>query len=372
MSSARWRRVSDLICGAREIQAALLPRTGKRLTIGTVVLDGPREDEILVRLVASGICHTDTSLLENGAGTALPAILGHEGAGVVEDTGSGVTEITRGDHVVLSYQSCGQCEECMGDHPAGCALFWELNFGFARLDGTSAYNGGRAAGHFFGQSSFATHTLSTVRNTVKVPKEFDLSFLAPLGCGMQTGAGTVFNILRPSRGDGIAVFGTGSVGLAAVMASRVVGADPIVAIDSNPSRLDLAEELGATHVVHGQMDSKKTDLSRLLPRSLEYAIDTTGEPGVIHAAAGFLRKGGILALLAGNGGPGSLPGGRQVRSVIQGDAIPQTFIPFLISLYKAGRFPLNRLLTFYSLFDINKAIKDSAEGRVVKPVILMA
>jgi aryl-alcohol dehydrogenase len=356
----------------REIEAAVTEGPGRRLSIKKVLLEGPRNDEVLVRLVASGICHTDISFIEGGSGTTEPAILGHEGAGIVESVGNGVEGFDPGDHVVLSYQSCGRCEECRKGHPAGCRLLWELNFNFARLDGTSAYGHSHVAGHFFGQSSFATHTVVTARNTVKVPQEISLVSLAPLGCGIQTGAGTVFNTLHVSDGEGIVILGTGAVGLAAVMAARVVGAHPIVAVDINPSRLALASELGATHTIHSPVrDCAPHFRSEAIP-SVKYVADTTGDHEAIRTATKFLKDGGVIALLAGNVGPGLLSGGRRVISVIQGDAVPQQFIPFLIRLHQDSYFPFDRLFAFYGFSDINKAIKDSIEGRVVKPVVTMA
>ena len=218
---------------------------GRPLKIERLVMEGPRDNEVLVRLVASGICHTDIDFCEGGAPGAV--VLGHEGSGVVERVGRTVKGVKPGDHVVLSYQSCGHCPPCRSGRPADCRHFWEANFGFARLDGSNALAGNGVRGHFFGQSSFATHTLATMRNLVKVSKTPPLELLAPLGCGLQTGAGTVMNSLAVRAGSSIALFGTGAVGLAAVMAARIVGAKTIIAVDINPKRLALSRELGATH-----------------------------------------------------------------------------------------------------------------------------
>ena len=198
------------------IRAAVLRQPGAPLKIESLEMEGPRDDELLVRIVASGICHTDIDFCEGGASG--PIVLGHEGAGVVEQVGRKVKGFKAGDHVVLSYESCGQCRPCRLGRPAHCERFWEANFGFARLDGTNSLQGG-VRGHFFGQSSFATHTLATARNVVKVPRTLPLKLLAPLGCGLQTGAGTVMNSLQVRAGASLAVFGVGSVGLAAVMAA---------------------------------------------------------------------------------------------------------------------------------------------------------
>ena len=165
-----------------------------------------------------------------------------------------VKRVKRGDHVILSYQSCGHCRQCRSGRPAGCERFYEANFGFKRLDGSNALHRSGVRGHFFGQSSFATHALATERNLVKVSKDLRLEVLAPLGCGLQTGAGAVMNSLAVPERASIAIFGTGAVGLAAVMAARVVGANSIIGVDIKPRRLELATELGATHVIDNRHD----------------------------------------------------------------------------------------------------------------------
>ena len=240
-----------------QIQAAVLRKKGGPLKIESLEMEGPREDEVLVRLVASGICHTDIDFCDGWGEADNAVVLGHEGAGVVERAGKSVKGVKRGDHVVLSYQSCGHCRQCRSGHPAHCQHFYEANFGFQRLDGSNALQRSGVRGHFFGQSSFATHSLATERNLVKVSKDLPLEVLSPLGCGLQTGAGTVMNSLKVSEGASIAVFGTGAVGLAAVMAARLVGAGPIIGVDIRPKRLQLALKLGATH----KIDNRRQDVA---------------------------------------------------------------------------------------------------------------
>jgi len=347
------------------IRAAVLRDPGRPLRIERLEMECPRDDEVLVRLVASGICHTDIDFCESGGSG--PVVLGHEGAGVVEEVGARVKGVRRGDHVVLSYQSCGKCRPCRTGRPAHCDLFYEANFGFCRLDGSNAFSGG-IRGHFFGQSSFATHALATVRNLVKVPKNLPLGLLAPLGCGLQTGAGTVMNSLAVKAGSSIAIFGTGTVGLAAVMAARIVRAEIIIGVDIKPRRLSLARELGATHTI----DSRDADLARTIPaitgRGLDYIVDTTGNAQLYNLGTSLLNPRGKLVILTGGSGT-DLPGGRKVLSVIQGDAVPQQFIPRLIKLYQQGRFPFDRLVKFYPFNQINRAIADSRRGSTIKPVL---
>jgi aryl-alcohol dehydrogenase len=358
--------LSDL--KTRIIQAAVL-RTGGKLTIESLELEGPREDEVLVRIVASGICHTDISFVDGWGWPADPVVLGHEGAGVVEQVGKQVKGIKPGDHVVLSYQSCGHCPMCRSGHPNNCETFWEANFGFQRLDGSNALHRSGVRGHFFGQSSFATQALATERNIVKVPKDLPLEWLAPLGCGLQTGAGTVINSLKVPKGKGVAIFGTGTVGLAAVIAAVIIGADPIIGVDNNPLRLKLAMELGATHTIDNRRQNIASRITRITGSGIDYVLDTTGDPEMVAIAVRTLKRKGITALIAGNEGSGSLPGERKAISIIQGDAVPQRFIPKLIRLYRTGRFPFDRLVKFYDFKEINKAMDDSKKGKTVKPVL---
>ncbi len=351
------------------IRAAVLRTRGGPLQIESLEMEGPRDDEILVRLAASGICRTDIDLCDEWDESEVPVVLGHEGAGVVELAGQKVRKVRRGDHVVLSYHSCGRCGPCRRGRPVHCERFWEANFGFARLDGSNALERSGVRGHFFGQSSFATHTLATERNLVKVDPELDLGVLAPLGCGLQTGAGTVMNSLKIPAGASIAILGTGSVGLAAVMAAHLVGADPIIVVDIEPKRLELALELGADHTILNRRADIPSLIADITGGGVDYVLEVTGIPEMYRLALGVLNPHGRVAIFTGESPAGALPEGREVHSIIQGDAVPQKFIPRLIKLHLEGRFPLDRLLRFYDFEDINKALADMREGRAIKPVL---
>lgn len=349
------------------IRAAVLSKAGAPLKIKSLRIEQPRDDEVLVRIVASGICHTDIDFLESGG--ADPVVLGHEGCGVVEQVGKNVKGFKRGDHVVLSYQSCGRCHACRKGQPADCERVWEANFGFARLDGTNALHGAR--GHFFGQSSFATHTLATERNLVKVPRHLPLEWLAPLGCGLQTGAGTVLNSLKVRPHSSLAVFGVGTVGLAAVMAARVARVRTVIAVDRNPRRLKLARELGATHVIDNRKGNLILSIGAITDSGVDYVVESTAAAEMEQLAVELLNPGGKAAFLSGSSWPGQLTKNREVLSVIQGDAVPQAFIPRLIRWFRAGRFPFDRLIKFYPFSQINRAVADSKHGRTIKPVLLI-
>ncbi len=352
----------------RTIQAAVLRKGGVPLEIESVEMEGPREDEVLVRIVASGICHTDIDFWDDWDEADGPVVLGHEGAGVVDRVGGGVKGVKRGDHVVLSYQSCGHCRQCRSGHPAHCRYLYEANFGFKRLDGTNALHRSGVRGHFFGQSSFATHALATERNLVQVPKDLGLELLAPLGCGLQTGAGTVMNSLKVPVGKSIAIFGTGAVGIAAVMAARIVGADPIIGVDIKPKRLRLALKLGATDTIDNRRQDVAARIADITGRGVDYVVETTARPEMKQLAIDLLNPHGIVALLTGESGI-ELPKGRKTLGIIEGDAVPQIFIPKLIELYREGRFPFDRLVKLYDFAEINRAIADARRGDTVKPVL---
>jgi aryl-alcohol dehydrogenase len=349
-----------------QIRAAVLRQGGAPLEIESLELEEPREDEVLVRLVATGICHTDIGFCDDWDGP--PVVLGHEGAGVVEQIGAAIKAVKPGARVVLSYQSCGQCRQCLRGRPTACQRFWEANFGFARLDGSNALGRSGVRGHFFGQSSFATHTLATERNLVKVPQDLPLELLAPLGCGLQTGAGTVMNSLQVPKGASLAIFGTGAVGLAAVMAARLVGAGPIIGVDLNPVRLKLALESGATHVINNGHEDVAANITKICG-GVDFVLEITGDRHMYQLAVEVLNPQGTVALIATPSRAASLSEGRKTLGIIEGDAVPQSFIPKLIALYQAGQFPFDRLVKFYDFDEINRAIAEARRGEAIKPVL---
>jgi aryl-alcohol dehydrogenase len=360
-----------------KITAAVSRGTGEAPTLESLDLESPRNCELLIRLVATGICHTD--LHEHpGRHSPQPIVLGHEGAGVVESLGAGVRGFEVGDHVILSGSSCGRCPSCLANRPTYCDLAMPLCFGGKRLDGSTALKCGDTAvhSHFFGQSSFASHTVVPERTAVKVDKDLPLEKLGPLGCGVITGAGAVIHALNMGYGDSIAIFGVGGVGLAAVMAARLIGARHIVAVDINAERLALAQELGATHGLHSDHDAVK-QIRAISGRGVGYSLNTTTVPAVHSMAMEVLAMNGTAGFVAAPRGPWApamfpmLAGGRQLRGILGGDAHPGTFLPQLIDYWRQGRFPFDRLLTFYRFNDIARAFDDAHHGRVIKPVLLM-
>lgn len=349
------------------------------LRLEDVELDAPRPDEVVVRVVATGVCPADTHVLHGTIDAPMPLVLGHEGAGVVEEVGSAVRSVAAGDHVVLSYASCGACRGCWGGRPWLCAHFFALNFGAARLDGSSglrAGDGSQLHGHFFGQSAFATHVLTSERCVVAVPKDLPLDVLAPLGCGVQTGAGAVLNSLAVRPGQRLAVLGAGAVGLAAVMAGRIASATVVAVVDPNPARRALATSLGADTAVDPGAGDLAEALRAVAPGGFEAVLETSGRPEVLDVAARSLAPGGTIAFVAYPPGtaarldPSALPSGGSLRNVVEGDAVPQVLIPQLVEHHRAGRLPLEQLVRSYPLADVNAALEDSRTGRAVKPVLV--
>jgi aryl-alcohol dehydrogenase len=361
------------------VRAAVARAPHAPLTLETLELEEPRDDEVLVRLVATGVCHTDIAARDRAIPVPQPVVLGHEGAGIVERVGAGVAKVVPGDHVVLTYDACGACASCSVGAPTYCYEFFKRNLGGSRADGSTTLSAGheRVHGNFFGQSSFASMSLCRERNVVKVRRDVDLALLGPLGCGVQTGAGTVMNALRVEAGASLAVFGSGAVGLSAILAARAVGATTIVAVDVNASRLDLARELGATHAVNAATTDPAKEILRLTGAGVAYAIEATGLAPVIRQAVDSLAPRGVCAVVgaAARGAEVSLDvshlmtGGRTVRGVVEGESHPDTFIPALIELYRSGRFPFDRLVRYYAFEDINAAIADSEAGTAVKAIV---
>ncbi|MEY8015495.1 NAD(P)-dependent alcohol dehydrogenase [Mycobacterium servetii] len=361
------------------ISAAVTETKGAQFSISALRLDDPRAGEILVRMVSSGVCHTDLIVRDQWYPVPLPAVLGHEGAGVVEAVGEGVAYVEPGDHVVLTFNSCGDCRTCALGRPAYCDQFFAHNFAGSRLDGSTPLHreSGDVHGMFFGQSSFATYAIATEANVVKVDPDVPLEILGPLGCGIQTGAGAVLNSLQPPAGSSIAIFGVGPVGLSAVMAGVAVGCSTVIAVDLSSGRLDLAKELGATNLIDGSAGDTVATIQALTGGlGVDYSIETTAVPAVFRQAVDALNQGGTCGLI-GAAAIGTetlidmshLLFGRSVRGIVEGDSVPRTFIPHLIELYKQGSFPFDKLIKTYPFAEINAAVEDSEKGATLKAVL---
>ena len=355
------------------VTAAVLERPGEPLVLRDVDLGPPRPDEVLVRLSAVGICATD---LEFAAFFEAPAVLGHEGAGVVEKVGDHVTSVAPGDHVALSFASCGRCRPCLTGTPGYCLRFDALNFSGRRPDGSSAVSmdGAEINAHFLGQSAFADHVVVPARAVVPVGKDVDLLLAGPFGCGFQTGAGGVLNVLRPAPGSSIAIFGAGSVGMASVIAAALSGCTTVAAVDLNAGRLATARSLGATHGVTGG-ETAAEELRAIAPDGFDYVLETTGRADVLRTAVESLAPLGHCGVIGV--GPSeemrlgwrSVLNGRTITGIIGGGAAPQVFVPELLRLHAAGRFPVPEIVRHFPFERIGDAIEATRSGAVAKAVL---
>jgi len=341
-------------------------------------IEAPRDGEILVRIVASGICHTDINVHERDR-SPKPIVLGHEGAGVVERVGAAVTRFVPGDRVILSVSFCGECPSCRQNAQSYCYECLPRNFGGRRPDGSTplAQSGTPVNARFFGQSSFATYSLADERSAVKVPDDMPLEIMGPLACGVMTGVGSVINSLGVRAGQSIAIFGTGAVGLSAVMAAKIVGATRIIAVDVVPSRLELALQLGATHAIDAAAGNPVQAIRDWTRHGADFSFNTTRSPAVFTQALECLAMRGVAGFVGAPLGSWTpdmfqiLSGGRTVRGILGGDASPGLFIPLLIEYYRQGRLPFDRLIRFYPFQDIARAFADCEHGVTVKAVLRM-
>ncbi|KAL1837770.1 hypothetical protein VTJ49DRAFT_3406 [Mycothermus thermophilus] len=380
---------------SRRTTALVVPELNGKFELREVCLAEIQPDEVLVEIHASGLCHTDLSFATGVLPCQPGAVLGHEGAGVVLETGSAVTHVTPGDKVLLSFTHCETCAPCKSGHPAYCHDFNPRNMNGRRPDGsasmytTSSKNSSTTEektplfSSFFGQSSFARHTLVHRSSVVRVPADADLGLYAPLGCGMQTGAGAVLKSLGVREGSSVAVFGAGSVGMASIMAAaHVARAKVVIAVDVQPARLELARKLGATHTVLASREpGAKSTVEQIReicpPLGVDYAVDCTGVPGVIRDMVDSLGTKGRASTV---GAPGfgkevsidvmqHLTYGKEYVGCCEGDSLPSEFIPYLMDLHAKGQFPMEEFIEYYDFEDYEKAIEDIHAGKVIKAVL---
>jgi aryl-alcohol dehydrogenase len=355
-----------------KIKAAVLSGPGKKLAITELDLAEPRDQEVLVKISACGVCHTD--LWVQDYSRHYPIVLGHETSGIIEKTGKGVTGLQPGDPVVLSYTYCGECEACRSGRTYECEHLYDFFEGL-RLDGTSPRSlRGKPVAALIGQGGFAAYTVCHKNTVVKVDGGFDLQLLGPLGCGVLTGAGSVLNCLKPAKKKAIAIGGVGCVGLSALMAAKRSGCSPIIAIDRIPGRLEMAKELGATHCINGD----ETDISAEIKKfcgGVDYAFDTSGNRRLLDALRIRLNP-GASACGVGIGGSMNLSRkekeqGKTWEDTTAGWSVPQKLIPRLLAWHKAGKFPFDRMIKVFPFDEINEAFEANRSGSVIKPVVVI-
>ncbi len=358
--------------------AAIVREPHGEMKLETVELDDLREREILVKVEASGICHTDAKY--QGV-LPLPAVFGHEGTGIVEAIGSGVTDVKPGERVIMSYAFCGACPCCENDKPYLCENTFELSFSGLRADGSSAIRlaGKPISGSFFQQSSFASHAITLERTVVPIRSDLPPEMLAAIPCGVQTGAGAMLNTFGVREGESLIIFGAGTVGLSAVMAARMINASTIICVDKLRNRLELAADLGATHVLNANDGEIPPRVKEILPRGVQYALDASATVDALEDAMQCIGQGGRIAVVSFPEGGKKFPFTTRdlfirvgsLQGTIQGHSVPRQFLPKLIDWQARGLFPYDRLISTYDFADINKAFSDAQAGTVIKPVLIM-
>lgn len=366
-----------------KIDALVVEETNGPFLRQELELEKPGPGEVLVRVVASGVCHTDANTQAGDMPQPLPAVLGHEGSGVVEAVGEGVSSVEVGDHVVMGWPYCGTCRNCRRGQHRYCELIGPALVGGHRFigpqAGTNAYSragGEKVSGHFFGQSSFATYSLANANAVVKVDRDVPLELVGVLACGITTGAGAVLNTAKPSPGDSMVVFGTGAVGLAAIMAARNTPATTIIGVDLHDSRLELATRYGATHTINSGTDNPVDKIREILGGPADFVIDCTGSVKVIESAMEAVGMLGTMILIGGAPVDARFSldhfttlWGQRVVGTLGGSGTSQDLIPALIDLYRQGRFPFDELVKYYDFDQIDQAFADSKSGETIKPVL---
>lgn len=363
----------------QHIRAAVIDEINAPWKIKDVELENPRPDEILVRMVGTGICHTDIAC-RHGFPVPMPIVLGHEGAGVVEKVGTNISTIKEGDHVVLSFDSCGTCKNCKKGQPAYCYEFFPRNFSGGRAaDQSSPVSlcGEQLHSAFFSQSSFATYAIARETNAVVVDKDLPLEIMGPLGCGIQTGAGAAVLSLGVKEGDTFAVFGGGAVGLSAVLAAKAVNCDKVIVIEPKVARHALAKSFGADLVINPLETPDVLEAIKAFCGGVDYTFDTTGIPSVIEVAMEALLPGGMLGMVGAPPPEASMPAnlmsmlarGVGAKYIIEGDSDPKTFIPRMVQWYREGKFPFDQMIQIFPFDQINEAAEAAESGAVIKPVL---
>ena len=365
-----------------DITAAIVRGGDTLFEIETLTLDDPRDNEICVKISGVGLCHTDLVFASaHMPSFDLPAVLGHEGSGIVHSVGRKVTKVAVGDRVAITFGSCGHCDRCGDGDEAYCREWRAYNFAGKRLDGSKAIRGGGGdvSSHFFCQSSFATHALTYESNVVKLPNDVPLELMGPIGCGVQTGVGAVLNSLEVKDGSSLLITGGGSVGLSAVMGANIAKCKTIILVEPKAERRDMARSFGATHTLDPtQLGSLAEAVRAIDPRGVDYALDTSGVPDVLQAVMDCLGVKGTLGVVSVTPPDTPVPGnmlqvmgqGQTIKGIIEGDSSPDIFIPQLVEYYREGRLPFDKMVTTYPLSDINKAVADQHAGKCVKAVLL--
>jgi Zn-dependent alcohol dehydrogenase len=365
-----------------KVRAAVLEGVGGPLTVSELELAPPRAGEVLVRLHATGVCHSDYNAVDGTAPTPCPAVLGHEGAGVVEAVGERVTRVRPGDHVALSWMPwCGECDECLRDLPWHCSTAWPAMAAGGLADGSTRLSrDGETVFHFSFLSTFAEACVVPERSCVPIPADIPFDVAGLVGCAVTTGIGAVWRTAETRPGNRVAVLGCGGVGLSAVMAATAVGAEPVIAVDSEPRKLDAASSFGATVAVlwQGSAEATADAVRDASGGGVDVAIEATGRPEAMLAAYLSTRPRGAAVLVGIPRADAvlSLPaltiprGERRVLGSIYGSSKPERDFRQTLALYRSGRLPLDRLISHrLGLEDVEHAFELMTTGQALRVVL---
>ena len=366
-----------------DVRAAVAHEAGKPLTVETVQLDGPGDDEVLVEVKATGVCHTDEFTLSGADPEGLfPSILGHEGAGVVVDVGKNVTSVAKGDHVIPLYiPECRQCKSCLSGKTNLCTAIRATQGQGVMPDGTSRFSlGGENLFHYMGTSTFANYSVMPEIAVAKVREDAPFDKICYIGCGVTTGIGAVINTAGVEPGANVVVFGLGGIGLNVIQGARIAGADKIVGVDINPSKATLAEKFGMTHFanpneVEGDLVPYLVDLT---DGGADYSFECIGNVSTMRQALECCHRGWGVSVIIGVAGAGQeistrpfqLVTGRVWKGTAFGGAKSRTEVPKIVDWYMDGKINIDDLITHtMPLEDINSAFDLMHEGKSIRSVV---
>ena len=367
-----------------DVRAAIAREAGKKLEIDTVRLDGPRDGEVLVEIKATGVCHTDEFTLSGADPEGLfPAILGHEGAGVVVDTGPGVRSVREGDHVIPLYiPECRQCKSCLSGKTNLCTAIRDTQGRGVMPDGTSRFSrGGETIHHYMGTSTFANYSVMPEIAVAKIREDAPFDKVCYIGCGVTTGIGAVVNTARVEPGANVVVFGLGGIGLNVIQGARMAGADRIVGVDLNPAKKPLAEKFGMTHFVDPAEAGGELvpHLVELTGGGADYSFECIGNVETMRQALECCHRGWGVSVIIGVAGAGQeistrpfqLVTGRVWKGTAFGGAKSRTQVPKIVDWYMEGKIEIDDLITHrMELDEINTAFDLMHEGKSIRSVVL--
>jgi len=362
-------------------KAAVLFEPNTPLRIEEVTLDEPQDHEVLVKLVATGVCHTDLHFIKGESPSGMPIVLGHEGAGIVEKVGPNVTSLQPGDHVIMMVTfSCGQCHFCIEGRPTRCVE--NLNvmmMGTLPGGGKRLRIGDQEVHHLFGLATFAEFAVVHERSCVKIRQDAPFDVVCLLGCGTSTGIGSAINIAGVRPGESIAIWGAGGVGLAALMGARLAGAGKIIVVDKQEQKLKMAQDLGADCTINASDGDPVATVMELTGGGADSALECIGNVNVVAQALASIHFGG-KCVVVGNAPFGTMLNlpphefilGKTLTGGIQGDIVAQIDIPRYVDMFMNGKLPINKLVSrSYKLEEVNDAFDAMTNGEVIRSVIRM-